>query len=92
MDNEEIENNSYEANLIKNVLHMDVGQFERYKASAARGFIVFGCSFLYHLGHLLLNADIQNSVKIMNVWAKECNEYDMLYRIYLAKEKAKIDE
>lgn len=87
-DDEQVENSLADAWLVKNVLGMDLEQFERWKANAVKGLMKFGSSFDYHLGLLLRYSDLNNSTKILNIWRKECSEHEMLYRIWKAKDDA----
>ena len=76
--------------LIRDVLGLSsVAAFTRYTGGAVAGLLKFGNEFEKSLGHLLFAADFKNSIRILNVWQKECVEYEMLWRIYQAKERAK---
>lgn len=85
---EQVEIEQYEQKLIKDVLGLSPEAFDRFRDHAIRGLIGLGNAFKQALGILLQCADVQESVKIMSVWRKECAEYEMLYRIKEAKDRA----
>lgn len=63
--------------------------YEEYKENVKNGFLCFGSPFLKSLGNALVYADLNDSVKIIRTWRSKCEEYSMLYRIFLAKQRAK---
>lgn len=81
-----------EDKLIQAVLDMNREHFMVYKISTAEGLQKFGNAFEKKLGEVLLLADITYSVRILNVFQKECVQYDWLNRIYKAKEQATLQE
>lgn len=90
-DQEKLENQTHDSMLIKNVFNMDLEQFKRYRIGVINGLIRFGDAFYLRLGQLLVHADIKNSVKILHAWQQKCIEFEMMYRIYLAKEKSRLE-
>jgi hypothetical protein len=85
---EQTETEQYQEKLVKDVLGLSPEAFDRFKVNAVKGLISLGNAFKQALGVLLQEANVQESVKIMSVWRKECAEYEMLYRIQEAKLKA----
>lgn len=78
---------------IKDVLGLSsIDAYERYRNNVIKGLYQFGNIFLGSLGGALEDADFRDSIRILNVWQKECIEHELLWRIYEAKEKAKNDE
>ena len=68
--------------------YLDANHFCEHRANASEGLIMFGGSFHKALGYTLFRADLNNAIKLMRVWAQECEMHAILYKAYLAKQKA----
>lgn len=88
MDDELMENMLADAHHVRVVLGMDMEQYARYRANTINGLTNLGGSFARSLGFTLEFADLHNSVKILNVWQKECIEHELLWRIHEAKKRS----
>ena len=86
------EDQEEEYKVLHAVGYMSVAHFLEHKLNAQNGLLLFGDDFQKSLGTALLHADRANAIKIMRVWAKECEEYAMLKKIWIAKQKALNEE
>lgn len=57
-----------------------------FKMYCQEGMIKFGGSFYRKLGYMLGIADAVNTIKIISMWKKECDEYEKLYKKFREKE------
>ena len=88
MDDEAIEISLQNAKKLQQMGFMDVWHYETFKSHAATGLVKFGDPFQKALGEALMNAFLDDSIKILRYWAQECEQHSLLYKMYLAKEKA----
>lgn len=89
IDNEELEEN---LDLTKHVLDslgmISYEHFVIFKENATLGLMRSHNDFLYHLGNAMYHASEKDAVKIIRVWANECTQHEMIYRIMKAKDEA----
>ena len=73
---------------------IDLEHFKEFKFNTVSGLVSNNnpTTFLWYLGCALFNASDKDAVKIIRVWQNECSQHEMLYRIYLAKQKANSEE
>ncbi len=86
---EEIENQTDEAKIVHEAGYIDLNHFLEHRYCVAMGLIKFGGSFANALGETLLRSDRDNAMKILRYWNRECEEHGLLYKIFLAKERAR---
>jgi len=91
MDMEKIENDLHELQAVKLLGYMSMDHFEEFKFDATEGLIRFGGSFAEALGRTLAHADHLNARKIMRYWLHECEQHAILYRMFIAKQKAEAE-
>lgn len=87
-DMEAIEQSLEERRHVQVVLGMDFEQYERVKDNAMQGLVEFGGNFENAFGLLLTFCDVKRSVKLMHTFKQEITEYELMWRIKLAKDKA----
>jgi hypothetical protein len=89
MDDDEILENELEVNRkLQQLGFMDYWHFAEYKNYAASGLFKYGEGFESALGCALLIADVNDAIKILRYWPQVCEQHSLLYKMYLAKEKA----
>lgn len=88
MNMEEIENKLDINRIVQAVGFMDMKHFEEFKLHAAMGLKKFGDHFATVLGEALEIASVEDGLKIVRYWHAMCDHYVLLYRMYLAKERA----
>lgn len=62
--------------------------YELYKLHTAEGFIRFGDPFLRMLGEALHRAELPDAAKVITTWRSLCEQYSMMFRIFVAKREA----
>lgn len=93
LDDDKAEQMMHEYNLKTQTLGFNTPEaYEEYRENVKNGFLCFGSPFLKNLGNALHYADLEDSVKIIRTWRSKCEEYSMLYRIFLAKQRARGDK
>lgn len=92
MDDEEIENQLQELKTIQKLGYMDESHFYEHRHIVASGMLKYGGGFIRELGNALFRADRHNSIKILRYWQAECDHHALLYKMYLAKERAKEEQ
>lgn len=62
--------------------------FLTFKENTSKGLKIFGSKFESLLGILLECSETKDAIKIIRTWQNQCTQYEMLYRIHEAKQKA----
>lgn len=89
MEPDELTENILEdARKVRIVLNMTLEEYERYRGNTIQGLLQFGGEFARALGNALKFADLDNSVKILYNWQKECIEHELLWRISEATKRS----
>lgn len=73
---------------IQNAGYLSMDSFIDLKYHAYMGLRKFGDPFMHSLGTALMSANLKDAKKLMRYWQQECEQYALLYKMYLAKEKA----
>jgi hypothetical protein len=84
---EELEIRLEEAAKLQRFGFMNLKHYEEHKEHASTGLIKFGDGFEIALGIALQHAQMDDSLKILRYWNHRCEQYAILHKIYLAKEK-----
>lgn len=88
MDLEHIEIQLEEAKMLQRFGFMSMQHYQEHREHVYSGMIMFGDLFVMALGYALKEADVENSVRIMRYWNQSCEQHAILYKMFLAKEKA----
>jgi len=88
-DDEKIEAQLYDEQTIRDAGFIDKIHYTEYKNEVIHGLLKFGGLFYSTLGQTLLYAGLKDSLKILRYWGQECEQHAIMYKMYLAKEKAK---
>ncbi len=88
VDMETIEISLEHASKLQRMGFMDIWHYETFKSNAAVGLLKFGDKFLKALGAALMEANMDDSIRILRYWGQECQQHSILYKMYLAKEQA----
>lgn len=91
MDLEKVDNDLYEAKRIQQAGWVTMESYIEFKSQAATGLQMFGDVFLQRLGLALDAALTDDALKIMRYWHQACEQHQIIYKMYLAKEKAEND-
>jgi hypothetical protein len=67
---------------------IDFAHFLQFKVCAVAGMLNYGNDFERTLGKLLHLANVKDSVRIIHAWRNTCMQYEMAYKIEMAKLKA----
>lgn len=89
MLDEETENKLEPARKIQAQGFMDLCHFREFQLHASMGMKKYGKNFVESLGLTLSHAGIEDAIKIMRYWPQICEQHALLYKMFLAKEKAK---
>lgn len=73
---------------IKELGFMNWAHWEEFKKHSYLGLGISEDQFLRNIGMALAFSDFNNSIKLITVFRQECEKYSILYKMYLAKEKA----
>lgn len=85
---EDIDNQLEVHRIVTALGYMDLKHFQEFRAHAAMGLLNFGDLFARSLGEALRVASTEDSIKIIRYWNAMCEHYVLIYRMYLANEKA----
>lgn len=89
-DMEATENHLEQAKLVQHAGYIDLEHFYDVREKTAAGLLQFGDLFAVSLGRALAVANIDDSLKIMRYWLALCDQHLLLYKMYIAKEKAEL--
>jgi hypothetical protein len=65
-----------------------ISTFEEFKYHVVQGMIRFGSLFTHYLGQALDKADMGNSIKLIRLYQSDASKYEMMHRVWEAKNKA----
>lgn len=88
-DDEEIENQLYEAKRLEQSGFMNAEHYKEFKEHAINGSIAFGSPFEKSMGQALFWASFDDQLKLMHTHRNLFLNLSMIYKAYLAKQKAK---
>jgi hypothetical protein len=88
MDMEHIEIQLEEAQKLQRFGFMSMQHYQEHKEHVIGGLIMYGDMFVMALGYALKEANVEDSLKIMRYWAQTCEQNAILYKMFIAKEKA----
>lgn len=85
---EVIEISLEEASKLQRAGFMSLQHYEEYKSCASLGLVMYGDEFQQAIGLALHRSNVDNALKIIRYWNQDCEQHHLLYKMYLAKEKA----
>ena len=88
MDDEEIEKQFAEDVHIQDCGFMNKLHYEEQRAHVIGGLIKYGDMWAMSLGYALNEANVYDSIKVMRYWRPLCEQHAIMYKMFLAKEKA----
>lgn len=88
VDMEYIEIQLEEAKMLQRFGFMSMQHYQEHREYVYSGMIMFGDHFLMALGYALKEASVGDSIKIMRYWNQTCEQQAIMYKMFLAKEKA----
>ena len=93
MDMEEIEHQIADSLHVTTSLGLlSMESYHEYKHAVVQGMLMFGTLFFKSLSSALYHAGVNDSVKILNMWQSDAEQYSILYRVYKAKSDAEQHE
>jgi len=88
LDLEAIENELADVTKIKSLGYMDLEHFYEHRHCIGMGLQQFGDLFTTKLGLALMSANLDDSIKITRYWYSLCESNALLYKMFLAKQRA----
>jgi hypothetical protein len=92
MDMEHIEIQLEEAKNIQRAGFMSMQHYREHKDKVIGGFVMFGDLFTMNLGYALNEANTEDSLKILRYWNQKCEQHAIMYKSFLAIEKAEKEQ
>lgn len=90
-DMEVIENTLEQTKKIQRMGFETQAHWEEFVKYAISGLILWGDRFMRRLAEALEVAELDDTIKIIQVWRQPCEQANLLYKIKLAREKAQND-
>jgi hypothetical protein len=88
LDMEVVEIELEDAHKMQRAGFITLEHYQTFKYNVSNGMLKFGDCFTRPLGEALKHANLDDCLKIMRYWTQLCDQYALLYKMYLAKEAA----
>jgi hypothetical protein len=88
MDLEVIEISLEEAHKLQRFGFMSLQHYQEHRDDIINGMMMFGDKFIKSLGSALFHAETDDALRIMRYWNHACEQNAILYKSYMAKQKA----